>query len=113
MSLILVTAFSAENLYAIAHLGEFDVFPNLFCNPKLLILDEAFSGVDFGSQEDITDVLKLLTSESKTILMSTHDLNSLSDRYDKVLCLSPHPDDVPTHVLPCPHPSSPHVSNFT
>ena len=57
---------------------------------EILLLDEAFSGVDFGSQEDITDVLKLLTSESKTILMSTHDLNSLSDRYDKVLCLNGH-----------------------
>tara|TARA_Y100000768_G_scaffold53363_1_gene35108 strand:+ start:2260 stop:3045 length:786 start_codon:yes stop_codon:yes gene_type:complete len=57
---------------------------------EILLLDEAFSGVDFGSQEDIADVLKLLTSESKTILMSTHDLNSLSDRYDKVLCLNGH-----------------------
>ena len=56
---------------------------------EILLLDEAFSGVDFGSQEDITDV-KIATSESKTILMSTHDLNSLSDRYDKVLCLNGH-----------------------
>ncbi len=57
---------------------------------EILLLDEAFSGVDYGSQEDISDVLKLLASESKTILMSTHDLNSLSDRYDKVLCLNGH-----------------------
>tara|TARA_A100001037_G_C15128239_1_gene627398 strand:- start:1618 stop:2391 length:774 start_codon:yes stop_codon:yes gene_type:complete len=57
---------------------------------EILLLDEAFSGVDYGSQEDISDVLKLLASGSKTILMSTHDLNSLSDRYDKVLCLNGH-----------------------
>ena len=30
MSFILVIAFSAENLYAIAHLGELDVLPSLF-----------------------------------------------------------------------------------
>ena len=57
---------------------------------EILLLDEAFSGVDYGSQEDISDVLKLLTSENKTVLMSTHDLNSLSDRFDKVLCLNGH-----------------------
>ena len=36
--LIRVSAFSAENLYAIAHLGELDVLPNLFCKFKSLIL---------------------------------------------------------------------------
>ena len=38
ISLIFVTAFSAENLYAIAHLGEFEVLPNLFCKLILLTL---------------------------------------------------------------------------
>jgi len=57
---------------------------------EILLLDEAFSGVDYGSQEDISDVLRMLTSESKTILMSTHDLNTLSDRFDQVLCLNGH-----------------------
>ena len=32
MSLIFDVAFSEENLYAVAHLGEFDVFPSLFVN---------------------------------------------------------------------------------
>ena len=32
MSLILVNAFSEENLYAIAHLGELDVFQVYFVN---------------------------------------------------------------------------------
>ena len=36
--LIKVVAFSAENLYAIAHLGALDVFPNLFCKLRSLTL---------------------------------------------------------------------------
>ena len=35
---IFVMAFSAENLYAIAHLGELEVLPNLDCKLKLLTL---------------------------------------------------------------------------
>ncbi len=38
ISIILVEAFSAENLYAIAQRGEFEVFPNLVCNARSLTL---------------------------------------------------------------------------
>ena len=38
ISLILVNAFSAENLYAIAQRGELEVLPNLNCNLKSLTL---------------------------------------------------------------------------
>ena len=38
ISLIVVTAFSAENLYAMAHRGELDVDPNLFCKFKSFTL---------------------------------------------------------------------------
>ena len=56
----------------------------------ILLLDEAFSGVDFASQEGVIDVLRSLRDEGKTILMATHDLNSLSDRFDEVLCINRH-----------------------
>ena len=56
----------------------------------ILLLDEAFSGVDFASQEGEIDVLRSLRDEGKTILMATHDLNSLSDRFDEVLCINRH-----------------------
>ena len=36
ISLIFVTAFSAENLYAIAQRGEFEVLPSLDCNFRSL-----------------------------------------------------------------------------
>ena len=38
MSIILEKALSAENLWAIAHLGEFAVNPNLFWSSRLFIL---------------------------------------------------------------------------
>ena len=56
----------------------------------ILILDEAFSGVDFASQEGVLDVLKDLRDEGKTILVATHDLNTLSERFDEVLCINGH-----------------------
>ena len=56
----------------------------------MLILDEAFSGVDISSQEGVLSVLRSLRDEGKTILMATHDLNTLSDRFDEVLCINRH-----------------------
>ena len=57
---------------------------------EILLLDEAFSGVDISSQEGVIDVLRNLRDEGTTILMATHDLNNLSDRFDEVLCLNRH-----------------------
>ncbi len=56
----------------------------------ILLLDEAFSGVDVGSQEGLVEVLKVLRDEGKCILMATHDLNTLADRFDEVICLNRH-----------------------
>ena len=57
---------------------------------EILLLDEAFSGVDIGSQEKLLDVLKNLKSDGNTILMATHDLNTIGERFDEVLCLNRH-----------------------
>ncbi|MBS19461.1 MAG: hypothetical protein CL733_00305 [Chloroflexi bacterium] len=57
---------------------------------NILLLDEAFSGVDLPSQEGVLDVLKNLRDEGKTILIATHDLNTLSNRFDELLCLNRH-----------------------
>ena len=55
-----------------------------------LMLDEAFSGVDVASQEGLMDMLRSLRDEGKTILLSTHDLNNVSKRFDLVCCLNRH-----------------------
>jgi ABC-type Mn2+/Zn2+ transport system ATPase subunit len=56
----------------------------------ILLLDEAFSGVDVASQEGLVTVLRELRSEGKTILMATHDLTNLAERFDEVLALNHH-----------------------
>ena len=55
-----------------------------------LLLDEAFSGVDFASQDGLMEMLNSLRDEGKTIFISTHDLNNLSERFDLVCCLNRH-----------------------
>ena len=57
---------------------------------EILLLDESFSGVDIGSQEKLLDVLRNLKDDGKTILMATHDLNTIGERFDEVLCLNRH-----------------------
>ncbi len=56
----------------------------------ILLLDEAFSGVDVGSQEGLVEVLRSLRDDGKIILMATHDLTNLARRFDEVLCLNHH-----------------------
>ncbi len=55
-----------------------------------LLLDEAFSGVDVGSQEGLVSVLRSLRDEGKAILIATHDLTNLVRRFDQVLCINGH-----------------------
>jgi ABC-type Mn2+/Zn2+ transport system ATPase subunit len=56
----------------------------------VLLLDEAFSGVDVGSQEGLVEVLRALRHDGKTILTATHDLTNLARRFDEVLCINRH-----------------------
>ena len=56
----------------------------------VLLLDEAFSGVDVASQEALVATLRELRDEGKTILMVTHDLTGLAQRFDATLCLNGH-----------------------
>ena len=56
----------------------------------IILLDEAFSGVDVGAQEYIVEVLRSLRDEGKIILLATHDLTNLAERFDSVLCINHH-----------------------
>ncbi len=55
---------------------------------SVLLLDEAFSGVDAGAQEGLVEVLQTLRDEGRIVLLATHDLTNLSGRFDQVLCLN-------------------------
>ena len=56
----------------------------------VFLLDESFSGVDVSGQRYLMQILQGLRDEGKVVLMATHDLNNLSDRFDQVLCLNHH-----------------------
>lgn len=56
----------------------------------ILLLDEAFSAVDVGAQEDIMSLISDINLDGKTILVATHDVNNLVERFDEVLCLNRH-----------------------
>ena len=55
---------------------------------SVLLLDEAFTGVDAGAQEDLVEVLRALRDEGRIVLLATHDLTNLAGRFDQVLCLN-------------------------
>jgi manganese/iron transport system ATP-binding protein len=57
-------------------------------DPHLLLLDEPVSGVDTTTQHAIFAVLESLRDAGKTVVVATHDLNCVIERFDQVLCLS-------------------------
>ncbi len=57
---------------------------------SVILLDEAFSGVDVSGQEEIVQVLQSLCDEGKVVLLATHDLTNLAERFDQILCINQH-----------------------
>ena len=57
---------------------------------SIILLDEAFSGVDVGAQEGIIDVLQSLRDEGKIVMLCTHDLTCMAERFDQVVCINRH-----------------------
>lgn len=55
---------------------------------QLMLLDEPFAGVDFTSEQVIIDLLRTLADAGTTLLVSTHDLNSLPTFTDEVALLN-------------------------
>ena len=59
---------------------------------KIILMDEAFSGVDVAAQEDIVEVLQSLRDEGRIVIISTHDLTNIAQRFDRI------PVHQPSHV---------------
>jgi len=57
-------------------------------DPHLLLLDEPVSGVDAASQHAIFALLEELRENGKTVVVATHDLNCVVERFDQVLCIN-------------------------
>jgi manganese/iron transport system ATP-binding protein len=58
----------------------------LALRPRLLLLDEPFTGLDVPTQELLTGLLRQLRDEGKAVLMTTHDLPAAAALCDR-LCL--------------------------
>ncbi|MGK7949069.1 MAG: metal ABC transporter ATP-binding protein [Xenococcaceae cyanobacterium] len=55
---------------------------------KVILLDEPFTGVDVKTEKRIIDLLIQLREEGHTILLSTHDLASISTFGDRTILLN-------------------------
>lgn len=55
---------------------------------KIILLDEPFTGVDVKTEKSIITLLMQLRDEGHTILVSTHDLSSISTFCDRVILLN-------------------------
>ncbi|MEM3404201.1 MAG: metal ABC transporter ATP-binding protein [Nitrososphaeria archaeon] len=56
--------------------------------PKILLLDEPFNGVDVHNQGQILEFLKAIKSEGVAIIVVTHDINPLAELTDYVMLLN-------------------------
>ncbi len=57
--------------------------------PKLLLLDEPTTGIDFGGQQDFYALVKKLRDEKGfTVIMVTHDVGVVWKYVDKAVCIS-------------------------
>jgi ABC-2 type transport system ATP-binding protein len=59
----------------------------MFWNPEILILDEPFSNLDPGSRSWLKAKLKNLHEEGMTIVVSSHDLNHITEICGRVILL--------------------------
>ena len=57
---------------------------------NVILMDEAFSGIDVGAQEGILELLQACVAADRIVLLSTHDLTNMAQRFDKVLCINRH-----------------------
>ncbi len=54
----------------------------------LILLDEPFAGVDAGTEDVLTEALRALTAQGKTVVAVHHDLDTVAERFDDVLVLN-------------------------
>jgi ABC-2 type transport system ATP-binding protein len=63
------------------------ILASILWKPEILILDEPFSNLDPSSQSWLKTKLKMLNREGVTMIISSHDLNHISEISSRVLLL--------------------------
>jgi zinc/manganese transport system ATP-binding protein/zinc transport system ATP-binding protein len=59
----------------------------LIADPDLLVLDEPTSSVDIKTRDDILHLLAHLNRDGVTIVMTTHELNTVAAHLPRVICV--------------------------
>ena len=57
-------------------------------DPELLVLDEAFSGLDPVNTEMLKNIITGLRDQGKAIILSTHQMNQVEELCDRVLMIN-------------------------
>ena len=69
----------------------------LAIKPKILLLDEAFSALDYQTRIKVTvDIYKILKKEKITTVMVTHDITEAISMADRVIVLTKRPGTIKT-----------------
>ncbi len=67
----------------------------LAIRPEILLLDEPFGALDYQTKRIvIQDVSNIITSEQKTSILVTHDLNEAVSLSDRIIVLSKRPSEI-------------------
>ena len=67
----------------------------LCLSPKILLLDEPFSALDYQTKLDVCDDVKsIVTKEKQTVIAVTHDISEAISMSDRVIVLSNRPAKV-------------------
>lgn len=67
----------------------------LAVNPKLLLLDEPFSALDFQTRLDVCDdVKKIIKEQNQTAILVTHDISEAISMSDRVFILTNRPTKI-------------------
>ncbi|MDE2786777.1 MAG: ABC transporter ATP-binding protein [Chloroflexota bacterium] len=76
----------------------------LVSNPELLLLDEPTSGVDVKTRDDVMHLLHDLNHAGITIIISTHQINTVAVHLPRIVCLNGTiVADGPPHEVITPH----------
>jgi len=71
----------------------------LIVKPKLLLLDEPFSALDFQTRLDVCDNVKeIINEEKQTAILVTHDISEAISLSDRIFILSKRPATLKTIV---------------
>jgi zinc/manganese transport system ATP-binding protein len=60
----------------------------LIADPVLLLLDEPTSGVDIRTRDEVLHLLAELNAQGVTIVLTTHELNSVAAHLPRVVCIN-------------------------